>query len=174
MTEKRTHLALVSIVGVAFLIRFWGIWNVSTTDEYNEVIEALRVCSGHINVDRWIKRFYLYVLAFEYGLYFVVGWIANVFQNPLDFAEKIVRNMEPLFMIARFTSVLAGTATVWLLYKTAESNFNRRTALVASVLMTFTAFHIDLSQQAKFGRAVGLARDSDLLFSLSPLVAIRN
>lgn len=164
MTKRSTNSALVLIVGVAFVIRFWGIWNVSTTDEYNEVIEALRVCSGHINVDRWIKRLYLYVLAFEYGLFFVVGWIADVFQNPLDFAEKIVRNMEPLFLIARFTSVLAGTATVWLLYKTAESNFNRRTALIASVLMTFTAFHIDLSQQAKVDALLGLLVTATFFF----------
>lgn len=164
MNEKKINLLLVTIVGIAFLIRFWGIWNVSTTDEYNEVIEALRVCSGHINVDRWIKRLYLYVLAFEYGLFFVFGWIANVFQSPLDFAEKIVRNMEPLFLIARFTSVLAGTATVWLLYRTAESNFNRRTALIASVLMTFTAFHIDLSQQAKVDALLGLLVTATFFF----------
>lgn len=156
MTDRRQHLVFLLILCMAFLVRLWGIWNVSTTDEYNEVIEALRVCSGHLNYERWIKRFYLYILAFEYGLYFSVGWIFNVFQSPMDFAEKIVRNMEPLFIIGRFTSVIAGTITVGFLYKIGETYYNRKTAIIASLLLTFTVFHVDLSQQAKVDALLGL------------------
>jgi hypothetical protein len=148
--------ASVLVVVLALLARSWGIWNVSTTDEYNEVIEALRVCSGHLNYDRWIKRFYLYILAPEFGIYFVIGWIGGLFQSPMDFAEKIARNLDPLFIIARATSVAAGTATVALTYKLGEKYFTRGTGLVAALLLALTTYHIDLSQQAKVDALLGL------------------
>jgi hypothetical protein len=103
-----------TVVLIALLIRLYGIWNVTTTDEYNEVIEALRVCSGHFNFERWIKRGYLYILAFEYGVYYVIGWIFNAFSSPVDFAEKLVRNMEPLFVLGRITSAVSAACTVGL------------------------------------------------------------
>ena len=156
MSNKQSFYVFFVVISIAFLIRLWGIWNVSTTDEYNEVLEALRICSGHFNFERWIKRFYLYILALQYGLYFTIGWVLDMFQNPMDFAEKIVRNMEPLFIIARFTSVLAGTTTVALLYKIGKTFFNRRTAIISSFLLTLTLFHVDLSQQAKVDALLGL------------------
>ncbi len=140
----------------AFLLRVWGIWNVSTTDEYNEVLEALRVCSGHFNFERWFKRFYLYILSVEYGVYYAVGWVFNAFSSPMDFAERIVRNMEPLFILGRITSAIAGTCTVGLLYKIGDKFFNGRVAIISSLLLTFTVFHIDLSQQAKLDSTLGL------------------
>jgi hypothetical protein len=148
--------ASLFVVILAFLVRSWGIWNVSTTDEYNEIIEALRVCSGHLNYDRWIKRFYLYILAPEFGIYFVIGWFGGLFQSPIDFAEKIARNLDPLFLIARATSVVAGTATVALTYKVGEKFFSRGAGLVAALLLALTTYHIDLSQQAKVDALLGL------------------
>lgn len=143
----------------------------STTDEYNEVFEALRVCSGHLNFDRWIKRLYLYILAFQYGLYFSVGWLVGFFHSPTDFAEKIVRNMEPLFVIGRFTSVLAGTATVAVLYRIGIEFFSRRAALVACALLSLTVFHIDLSQQAKVDALLGLLVTTSFYFILRILAS---
>ena len=156
MNNKRLSYIFFAVVSIAFFIRLWGIWNVTTTDEYNEVIEALRICSGHFNLERWIKRFYLYILALQYSVYFTIGWVFDVFQNPMDFAERIVRNMEPLFMIGRFTSVLAGAITVALLYKVGETFFNKRVGTISSLLLTFTVFHVDLSQQTKVDALLGL------------------
>lgn len=171
METSQKRKVLVSLCLVAFLVRLWGIWNVSTTDEYNEVFEALRVCSGHLNFDRWIKRLYLYVLAFQYGLYFSVGWLVGFFHSPTDFAEKIVRNMEPLFVIGRFTSVMAGTATVAVLYKIGTQFFSRRAAIVACALLTLTVFHIDLSQQAKVDALLGLLVSTSFYFILRILAS---
>lgn len=151
---------------IALFLRIWGIWNVSTTDEYNEVIEALRVCSGHFNFERWMKRFYLYILSIEYSIYYVIGWVFNVFHNPMDFAAKIVRNMEPLFIIGRATSAIAGACTVGVLYKIGETFYNKKVAVVSSVLLAFTLFHIDLSQQAKVDAILGLLVVSAFYFIL--------
>ena len=144
------------LFSLSFILRIWGIWNVSSTDEYNEVIEALRVCSGHFNFERWVKRFYLYILSIEYSIYYVIGWIFNVFHNPMDFAVKTVRNMEPLFIIGRATSAIAGACTIGVLYKIGETFYNKKVAVVSSILLAFTLFHIDLSQQAKVDATLGL------------------
>jgi hypothetical protein len=157
MTSKSSGKRLLwFIVMVAFALRVWGIWNVSTSDEYNEVLEALRVCSGHFNYERWIKKVYLYILAVEYGSYFGLGRLLNWFSSPTDFAEKIVRNMEPLFILGRLTSAVAGAWTVGILYKLGDKFFNRQVAVISSLLLTFTVFHIDLSQQAKLDSTLGL------------------
>lgn len=166
MTSARFKTVLIFLIALAFFVRFWGIWNVSTTDEYNEVFEALRVCAGHLNYERWIKRLYLYLLAFQYGVYFCGGWLLGVFHSPMDFAEKIIRNMEPLFLIGRFTSVVAGTLTVWVVYVAGRRFFNERVGLIAAALLCLTVFHIDLSQQAKVDALLGLLVTSCLYFIL--------
>lgn len=143
------------ILLAAFMIRIWGIWNVSTTDEYNEVIEALRVASGHLNFERWIKRLYLYILAGEFGVYYILGRILGIFLSPIDFAEKIIRNMEPLFILGRITSAILGTYTVCLTYVIGKRFFNRRVGMIASFLLCITVFHVDLSQQAKVDALLG-------------------
>jgi 4-amino-4-deoxy-L-arabinose transferase-like glycosyltransferase len=164
MNDKKTTRVLLVILTAAFLIRLWGTWNVSTTDEYNEVFEALRICSGHFNLERWIKRFYLYILAFEYGFYYIVGWLAGAFHDPMDFAAKIVRDMEPLFLLGRMTSVIAGALTVGLLFRIGEKFFSVRTAVIASLLLCLTVFHVDLSQQAKVDATLGLLITASFYF----------
>lgn len=158
--------AFFGIVLVALLLRFWGIWNVSTTDEYNEVLEALRVGSGHLNLMRWGKRVYLYLLAVEYGIYFVIGWMMDVFQSPMHFAARIVRNMEPLFIMGRATSALCGTLTVGWLYLIGRRFFNPLTGLIAAALLSITVYHIDLCQQAKVDALLGLLVTGSLYFML--------
>jgi len=157
------------ILTSALLLRLWGIWNVTTTDEYNEVIEALRVCSGHLNYERWFKRCYLYILAVQYGIYYAVGWILNIFGSPLDFAARIARNMEPLFIIGRLTSVIFGGLSVGILYRIGEKFFNRRVGLIASLLLMFTVFHVYLSQQAKVDALLGLMVVATFFFILKIL-----
>lgn len=170
---RRPDGALLLIVAAAFLVRCWGIWNVTTTDEYNEVFEALRIGSGHVNLERWIKRFYLYILAVEYGLYYAGGWVLGHFQGPMDFAAQVVRNLDPLFLLGRMTSVLAGTATVGVLYVAGRRFFSRTAGVVAASLLAVTTFHVDLSQQAKVDALLGLLVALTLLLLLGIATAAR-
>lgn len=140
---RRNHIyILTAIILTALLLRTWGIWNAEHTDEYNEVFEALRVCSGHLNYSRWLKRLFLYILAFEYGIYYLVGWIFNVFSSPMDFASQIVRDMTPLFFIGRLTNALLGSASVVLLYQIGKRVSGPACGLVAALFFAFTGVHI--------------------------------
>jgi len=140
---------LLSLIVVAFILRIWGIWNADSTDEYNEVFEALRVCSGNLNFERWFKRFYLYILAVEYGVYYIIGWIFNLFQSPDDFAVKIIRHSYPLFMLGRITSALLGTGSVWLTYLLGKQLYSRSVGLIAALFLCFNAVNIELSHYAR-------------------------
>jgi hypothetical protein len=167
VTSRNTAIYIgTAIILTALALRLWGIWNVSATDEYNEVLEALRVGSGHLNFMRWGKRVYLYLLAVEYGIYFALGWILDIFQSRMDFAAQIVRNMEPLFIIGRITSALCGTLTVAWLYQIGRRFFNPLTGMVAAILLSITVFHIDLSQQAKVDALLGLFVVGVIYFTL--------
>jgi len=151
LTQKiDLHVKFIfALVFITFALRIWGIWNATSTDEYNEVFEALRVCSGHLNLERWFKRFYLYVLSVEYGVYYGVGWILNMFQSPDDFAIKVLRNMEPLFILGRITSALLGTGSVIMTYLAGKVLFNRTTGLLAALFLCLNVVNIELSHYAR-------------------------
>ena len=144
-----TRFILLALLFCAFALRIWGIWNATSTDEYNEVFEALRVCSGNLNLERWGKRFYLYVLAIEYGAYYAINWVLGVFASPQDFAMQVIRNLDPLFLIARSTSALFGTASVFLTFLIGKTLFNEKTGLVAALFLCLNVVHIELSHYAR-------------------------
>ena len=138
---QRNRLILF-ITSAALLLRVWGIWNVEHADEYNEVFEALRVCSGHLNFHRWFKRFFLYILAFEYGIYYAIGWVCQIFSSPMDFAAQIIRDMTPLFLIGRITNAILGSASIFVLYKIGKRISGSQCGLLAALFFTFTGIHI--------------------------------
>jgi 4-amino-4-deoxy-L-arabinose transferase-like glycosyltransferase len=136
---------LLIILFIGFLARFWGIWNIEQTDEFNEVFEALKVDSGRLNLDRWNKKVLVYILAVEYGSYFCFGWIGGIFSSVSDFASKTVSDMSALFIIGRATSAFFGTAIILMTYKIASLLFSRRVGLVASLFICFNVVHVEHS-----------------------------
>jgi hypothetical protein len=139
--NRYTQLLLVVIFIGAFL-RFWGLCNIENTDEYNEVFEALRVASGHFNTTRWIKKCYQNILAIEYGIYFVIGWLLNIFKNPMHFASFIVQDLNPLFIIGRITTATLGTLSLVLVYLIGSKCYNRKTAIIATGFMSILPVHV--------------------------------
>jgi hypothetical protein len=99
--NRGINISLFVIIAIGAALRYYGLDNAESTDEYNEVFEALRLASGQVNVNRWLKKGYQTFLAIEYGIYFISGWIIGVFKNPMHFASIIVADMSPLFVIGR-------------------------------------------------------------------------
>jgi len=80
--KQQPHLQLLAVILiVAAALRFYGIPNAEGTDEYNEVVEALRVASGNLNLNRWHKKGFQNILAVEYGLYLVAGYLIGLWQS---------------------------------------------------------------------------------------------
>lgn len=143
-----TYLMLLLIV-INLAMGYIGIINASSNDEYVEVIEALRVDSGHFNLERWTKRVYLYVLAVEYAIYFVIGYIAGWFSSIHDFSVKIARDLEPLLLMGRGTSVILKAITVWIIYKIGHRIHSAGAGFIAALFLSTTATVI---RQAHYAR----------------------
>ena len=127
------------------ILRFYGLANYEGTDEYNEVFEALRVASGHFNYERWWKKGYQNILAVEYGLYFIQGYLRGVFADPMDFAAQIIRDMDPLFLIGRYTTAFLGTASIALTYLIGRHMYNERVGLLAAGFLMVSPLHVWIS-----------------------------
>ncbi|MEO0249301.1 MAG: glycosyltransferase family 39 protein [candidate division WOR-3 bacterium] len=141
--------ALAILVLVALALRMYGIWNADHSDEYNEVFEALRVCSGHLNLERWAKRFYLYVLSVEYGIYYAAGRLLGVFASPFDFAARVVRDLSPLLILGRATSAVLGSASVYLTYRIGTLLFSRSAGLLGALFFSLNVVHTEISHHAR-------------------------
>jgi hypothetical protein len=133
---------MLGILVFGAVLRYYGILNVENTDEYNEVVEALRTASGKLNIERWQKKGYQNILAIEYGIYFVIGCILGIFKNTMDFAAKIIGNMEPLFLIGRYTTATMGSLSIALLYVIGRKIYNSRVGLIAATLLAVNTIHV--------------------------------
>ena len=153
--EKSYLKWFILIIVLNVCLKFWGIWNVTSSDEYVEVIEALRVCSGNLNYERWIKRVYLYILALEYGIYYIFQLLIGNVGSTYDFATRIIRNLEPLLIIARFTSAIFGILTVWVTYKIGKQIHSRLCGLIACAFLTVTPIVIEMSHYARVDATLG-------------------
>jgi hypothetical protein len=133
---------MLVVLAVGAVLRCYGIQNVENTDEYNEIFEALRTASGKLNYERWQKKGYQNILAIEYGIYYVIGYSLGIFKNTIDFASKIIRNMEPLFLIGRYTTATLGTLSIALLYIIGNKIYNARVGLIAACLLAVNTIHV--------------------------------
>jgi len=132
---------LVVLVGAAVL-RLYGLRNAENTDEYNEVVEALRVASGRFNLNRWHKKGFQNILAVLYGCYFIIGYLFELFKSPMDFASKVVGNMEPLLLIGRYATAIMGTLSVGLLYAVGRRLYNGRVGVMAALMLAVSSMHV--------------------------------
>jgi len=163
-SNKLIFYSLLLLLILNLVMKFWDIGNVSSGDEYIEVIEALRVDSGQLNLDRLGKRVYLYILSVEYALYYLFGWALGLFESPIDFATKVARDMQPLLLLGRSTSVILSTITVWLTYKTGEKIHSPLVGLLAAVFLSSTTLVLELSKYARVDATLGFLIASSMYF----------
>lgn len=143
--RDRYSKILLAILLTSFIIRIWGIWNIEQTDEFNEVFEALKVDSGHLNLERWNKKLLIYILAVEYGILFGAGWVLGIYSSVSDFASKIVINMAHLFIIGRVTSAVFGTLMVFVTYLIGKRLYSRKVGLIGALFLCFNFVHVEHS-----------------------------
>src|ERR1039458_2711350 len=123
-------LAIVLIV--AFALRLWGIKQglpyVYNVDEYGHFVpEAVAMFHHGLN-----PHYFINPPALTYLLHVIFAvWLGGRVGVTREFALHPDR----LFLVARITVALLGTASVWLLYLVGARLFNRGVGLLASVVM---------------------------------------
>jgi len=131
---------LLSIIFVAFCVRVLGIFHdlpfTYYGDEEHFINRAVAFGSGDLN-PHWFHKpaLYMYLLFFEYGMYFLIGNLLGWFSSVEEFALHYFSNMEPFLLIGRMTTVLFSLATIYLTYHIGKIHENRRVGLIAGLFL---------------------------------------
>ena len=118
------HPVIIVLI-FASILRFWGIWHGYPfsyyPDEEHFMNRAVSFGSGDLN-PHWFHKpaFLMYILFFEYGLFFVIGKITGMFSGVDSFAIYYFQNPWPFILIGRITVTLFGIATIYVVYKIGE------------------------------------------------------
>ncbi len=117
----------------------------------------------------WFHKpaFYMYLLFFEYGLYFFLGKIAGLWVSTSEFAVQYVRNPGPFYMIGRFTTVLFSVGSIWLVYQIGKRHFKPGVGLASALILSLTFGHVVSSQDIKADTPTVFFTIASMLFLLN-------
>ena len=151
LNDKRIFILIILM---AAILRFFGIWHGYPysyyPDEAHFVKRALSFGTGDLN-PHWFHKpaFYMYVLFFEYGLYFLFGKIAGMWNSVADFAVSYIKNPGPFYLIGRLTTTIFSLGSIWTVYLIGERHFKKGTGIAGALLLTLSYGHIVASQNVK-------------------------
>ncbi|MFQ5858635.1 MAG: ArnT family glycosyltransferase, partial [Anaerolineae bacterium] len=119
-------------------------------DEWALIMPALRILqTGDLNPHRFeYGSLHIYVLAVLYSIYYVYGRAQGRFVSIQDIPVYDSTHglyeyeLPEVYLLSRSLTALLGAATVVALYVAGRRLFDRRTGLVAALLLTFLPLHV--------------------------------
>lgn len=160
--QKVEKYCLFSILIFGLALRIfsldYGLPYLFGPDETRQVLDSLSFGARKsiIPLEYTYPALHKYVLAFAFGLYFVIGLIFNYFKDVADFVFKFLINPENIFLIGRILSTIFSLLLVIPVYKLAKLISSKEAGVVASI---FSLFLFNLSAHAQWATA-----DSMLVF----------
>ena len=127
-TSSNSNRLLWTILLLGALLRLLGIWHGYPfsyyPDEAHFVKRALSFGSFDFN-PHWFHKpaFFMYVLFFEYGIYFLFGKLAGLWNTVSDFATTYIVQPGPFYLIGRLTSAFFSLATIYLVFRIGEKQW---------------------------------------------------
>ncbi len=150
VSKKLLLLVLLGAIGVRLFGIHHGLPYGYQVDEQYVVMAPMSFGTGDLNPGRFDSpgTTLLYLLFVEYGLFYVGGWILQVFETPMDFAELFLTNPTVFYLLARLTSVAFGTGTVYLVYRLGRDMYSARVGIVAAAFYAFSRLPIGIDHFA--------------------------
>ena len=142
--SKHLKILLGLILVLAAAVRLVGINHglpyPYQVDEKFLVNHAISFGTGDLNphVFHWPGTSIMYLLFFEYGLFFAIGWLLGIFPDTTAFAELFITDPSAFYLIGRITIVLIGTFTVYLVFDIGRKMYSERSGLIAAVFFAFS------------------------------------
>ncbi len=140
--------ALVAILAVAGLARFWAIdfclpAPICRPDEEAVVSIATRFFARDFNPNffDWPALF-MYVVAAGVVVFFKVGLWLHWFRGEYHFLQTISEFPAPVFLTARLVSAITGVVSVWLVFRIAIRLWPPTTALIAAAFMALAFLNV--------------------------------
>lgn len=145
--RKSDNLLLLGILLLALVLRLWGIgfglpfeYHV---DEVQYVRQAAAMGSRGLEPVWWNNPpFYKYVLLAEDGLLFAVGRVLGWYASVADFGDQLMVNPTPLYIMARGTTALLGTLTVFITYLLGKTAYNRVVGFLSAAFLAVCFLHV--------------------------------
>lgn len=106
----------------------------------------------NLNQSLWLDEAINVVNSQKFSFYdFLTVYSIGDFHPPLYFAILWIwtRFFGTSEIIVRLPSILLGISTVWLIFLIGKQLFNKKTALIAALILTFNPLHIYYSQEAR-------------------------
>lgn len=176
---KNNSICIVFIILLGALLRLIGIFHDYPysfyPDEAHFVKRALSFGSGDFN-PHWFHKpaFYMYILFFEYGLYFVIGKIVGLWQTVADFAVYYIKNPGSFYIIGRLTTMLFGLATIGCVYIVGERHFKKNVGLIGALLLSLSFGHVAACQDIKADIPAAFFAFLSMLFLLNYVQSEKN
>jgi len=142
------------ILLIAALLRFLGIWHDWPYSYYRDELTFVKRSLAFSAFDfnpHWFHKpaFYMYLLFFEYGLFYLVGKVIGLWETAVEMAVSYIRNPGPFYVLGRSLTTLFSLGTLIMVYKIGEEHFKRHVGLIAALLLTLSWGHIEASQNVK-------------------------
>ncbi len=151
---------VILIVALAFLLRIFGIDyglpmflvgdEVSITAGALKMLE-LRTLIPTLHPEEFRLLYYPPVIPYLYlfGIVPVLAWKLVVFGNAAAVAGAVAIDPSSVWLASRFITAALGVATVYLVYLSALKIFNKSSAVTASLLVSVSFLHVQLSHFAR-------------------------
>jgi 4-amino-4-deoxy-L-arabinose transferase-like glycosyltransferase len=135
-SDRAPRLVLALVLLLAAALRLWAVRHDLPFsyfgDELHFMRRAVAVGTGDLN-PHWFHKpaFLMYLLAFCYGIYFLLGRIAGAFHSTAEFGAHFLFNPTPFLVIGRLLVAACGVATVYVIYRIGRKVFANPWAGVA-------------------------------------------
>jgi len=150
----QSKLILLLIIFLGLTIRIWGInfglpHIESRPDETTIVKIALKFGLGDLNPHFFrYPTLYMYVVFMCYILYYFGGLIFGRYKVLDDFITESIIAPKNFYLIDRFITIFFGTLTIYVVYRIAEKLFDKETAIISSLFLSFAYLHV---RESHFG-----------------------
>lgn len=144
--NSKQYLSLAIVLLTAFVVRMLGIFHdfpyTYFGDEEHFIRRAVSFGSGDLN-PHWFHKpaLYMYLLFFEYGVFFLIGMVLGVFGSVDDFARHFFTDISAFLFIGRLTTVLFSVGTIYFTYRIGKELRNAQVGLFAALFLTFSLGH---------------------------------
>jgi hypothetical protein len=134
------RLALAGVLLLAAALRLWAVRHDLPFSYYGDELHFMRraMAVGTGDLDpHWFHKpaFFMYLLAFGYGLYYLLGRGAGWFHSTAEFGARFLFAPAPFLIIGRLLVAACGVATVWVVYRIGRKVFATPWAGIAGALV---------------------------------------
>lgn len=151
---RRASVFLVVTLLTGLGLRLWGSrWGLPYAFAFDEslvVDNAARFGILHTLEPRFLAypTLFLYELFGLYASYFALGSLMGLFRNVTDFAFTFATDPSVFYLLGRWATAAAGTATIGVVYLLGKRAFSLPVGLVAAAFLAFFPSHVGESQWA--------------------------